>query len=100
MIVRDASPAAVASPARSTEGDRSNPIPRRIFSRLPLSSELAEAIGAVLEAQELETDLAARALLVRQARVILETWLDGRSSDAHAARALRNAVLPRMRLVR
>jgi hypothetical protein len=67
-------------------------LPLRLFTRVPLFPELAEAIGAALDAQERQTERGAREALVLRTHAALEAWLDGGMSDAQVVRALRLAL--------
>jgi hypothetical protein len=86
--------------ARSLGTPSVSAIPTGVFTRVPLSPPLSEAIGAVLEACERETDRKARQELAARARAALEAWLEGELSEEQVARTLRLATRPDVRLVR
>jgi hypothetical protein len=72
------------------------PIPLRVFARVPLPEALAQAIGAVLDADARESNAKARAELRLRTRGVLEAWLDGAMSTPQVVRALQ--LTPRMRI--
>jgi hypothetical protein len=84
--------------SRRTPGDdgtrsRATPnvVPLRTLARVPLPDELAEAIGAAMEAQERESDPTVRIALAIRMRRALESWLDGEMTSAQVVRALRRS---------
>jgi hypothetical protein len=64
-------------------------VPLRVLERVPLSEELAEAVGAALAARETATDHVVRIALTIRIRRTLEAWLDGAMTSEQAARELR-----------
>jgi hypothetical protein len=75
-------------------------VPRAIFDRVPLPGELAQAIGAALDAEGRESDVLVLAALRGHTRRALEAWLEGAMTTAQTVRALRIACDPGVRLVR
>jgi hypothetical protein len=61
----------------------------RVPERVPLSEDLAEAVGAALEARDAATDHVVRIALTIRIRRALEAWLDGAMTSEQAARVLR-----------
>lgn len=81
-------------PGRGTDdatGGSAKPrvVPLRGLERIPIPEDLADAIGAVLEARERATDHAVRIALAIRIRCALEAWLDGAMSDEKVVRVLR-----------
>jgi hypothetical protein len=62
--------------------------PLRALERVPLPEELAEAVGAALEARERATDLVVRIALAIRIRRALEAWLDGAMTSEQVVRVL------------
>jgi hypothetical protein len=53
--------------------------------------ELVEAIAAALEAEARESDIAARAELLRRTRGVLDAWMDGAMTTPQVVETLRVA---------
>jgi len=75
-------------------------VPKGIFDRVPLPGELAQAIGAALDAEGSATDVRVLGALRQHTRRALEAWLEGAMTTAQTVRALRIACDPEFRLVR
>ena len=63
-------------------------VPLRIFAHVPLPAELAEAIGAVLDADAREKSASARSELRLRTRCALDAWLDGGMTTSQTVSAL------------
>jgi hypothetical protein len=75
-------------------------VPKGIFDRVPLPGELAQAIGAALDAEGRATDVLVLGALRRRTRRALEAWLEGAMTTAQTVHALRIACDPAVRLAR
>lgn len=86
--------------ARDGVSNRQGGIPSALLSRVPLPTDLVDAIALVLECEALEPDLVARAELLSRTHEILREWLAGTVSTDEAVGRLTADVDPKSRVVR
>jgi hypothetical protein len=81
-------PQRIASADPFVLADPQDLLPSGLLARVPLPSDLIDAIAAILEREAQETELDSRAQLLWCARAVLEAWMGGDLSTEEAIHAL------------
>lgn len=81
--------------ACTTSGGTPALLPPGLLARVPLPTDIVDAIAEVLECEAREDNHDARAALLARARSTLEAWLGGTVSTEGAIEALRAAAEPK-----
>jgi hypothetical protein len=70
-----------------------------LLSRVPLPTDLVDAITQVLDCEAHEADVDVRAEMLSRARATLQAWLGGQVTTEQAIEALAEAAEPRSGIV-